>query len=150
MGKVSTHLHHHQFSRSLAAAIVVVAMLLAALSLWTAIPLSWIYIASMLSHTQFPAGGPYMVLFAGIIVSVTLVGWLLARLGALHMKITGTDGAPARSAWLKSVRDGYSARAYSSPLVETVLVASVVLAILILVVWFFFGSAGAEPNAPLG
>jgi hypothetical protein len=147
---VSANLHHHQFARSLAAAIVALAMLLAALSLWTAIPLSWIYIASMLSRTQFPAAGPYMVLFVGLVLSVTLVGWLLARLSALHTRITGADRDRARPAWLKSLRDSSGARIYAPPLVETMLAASVILALLILVVWFFFGSAGAEPNAPLG
>lgn len=124
-------------------------MLLAALSLWTAIPLSWIYIASMLSRTQFPAGGPYMVLFAGIILSVTLVGWLLARLNALYTRIVGTDGGRDRSVWLKSVRDTPGPRASSAPM-ETVLIGSVALAVLILVIWFFVWSTGAVPNAPLG
>lgn len=125
-------------------------MLLAATSLWTALPLCWIYIASMLSRTQFPAGGPYVVLFLGIIASVTLVGWLLSRLGSLHMRIIGTNEERARSGWLRSIRDDSKARSASVPLVEMVLIASVVLALLIIVVWFFFGSAGAEPNTPLG
>ena len=49
--------HSHGAARSLAAGLIFVAMLLAALSLWTAIPLSWIYIGSKLSHTQFPKIG---------------------------------------------------------------------------------------------
>ena len=40
-------------------------MLLAALSLWTAIPLAWIYIGSKVSDTQFPAEGPYAVVASG-------------------------------------------------------------------------------------
>ena len=47
--------HSHSPARGLAASLVFVAMLLAALSLWTAIPLSWVYIGSKLSHTQFPS-----------------------------------------------------------------------------------------------
>src|SRR5215468_10404106 len=39
--------------RSLAAGLIFVLMLLAALSIWTAIPLGWIYIGSKVSHTQF-------------------------------------------------------------------------------------------------
>jgi hypothetical protein len=146
---VSSDLDSHQFFRSLAAAIVVFAMLLAALSIWTAIRLSWIYIASMLSRTQFPAGGPYMVLFAGIVLSVTLVGWLLARLGALYTRIVGAGSGRARPIWLKSVRDTAGPRSSSAP-TETVLIGSVALAVLVLVLWFFLWSAGAVPNAPLG
>ena len=62
--------HIHQPAKALAASVVFIAMLLAALSLWTAIPLSWIYIASKLSHTQFPSGGPYAVVAVGIISSI--------------------------------------------------------------------------------
>ena len=56
----------------LAASVIFVVMLVAALSIWTAIPLSWIYIGSKVSQTQFPSGGPYFVVAAGIVVSVLL------------------------------------------------------------------------------
>ena len=64
--------------RALVALWVFFAMLLAALSLWTAIPLSWIYIGSKVSHTQFPSGGPYLVVAVGILASVVIVAWLSA------------------------------------------------------------------------
>ena len=81
-------------------------MLLAALSLWTAIPLGWLYIGSKVSHTQFPAEGPYAVVAVGIVVSILLVAWLIGRLNRLYMRITGTNRlAPMRPTWLKSMRD---------------------------------------------
>ncbi len=90
----------------MAAAVVFVAMLLAALSLWTAIPLSWIYIGSKVSHTQFPSSGPYFVVAVGIIVSVLIVAWLIGRLNRLYIQITGTNRlAPMRPTWLRSMRD---------------------------------------------
>ena len=49
----------------LAARVVFLAMLLAAFSLWTLIPLCWVYIASKVSHTQFPSIGPYVVVTSG-------------------------------------------------------------------------------------
>ena len=55
-------------ARGLAAMAIFLAMLLAALSIWTAIPLGWIYIGSKVSHTQFPSGGPYFVVAIGIVV----------------------------------------------------------------------------------
>ena len=89
--------HRGGAARGLAASIIFVVMLLAALSLWTAIPLSWIYIASKLSHTQFPSQGPYFVVAAGIILSVFLVAWLIGRLNRLYIQITGTNRlAPMR------------------------------------------------------
>ena len=72
-------------------------MLLAAFSLWTAIPLSWVYIASKVSHTQFPSGGPYAVVAVGILASVLVVAWLIGRLNNLYIRITGTNRlAPIR------------------------------------------------------
>ena len=81
-------------------------MLLAAFSLWTAIPLSWVYIASKVSHTQFPSGGPYVVVVVGILASVLIVAWLIGRLNDLYVRITGTNRlAPMRPTWLRSMRD---------------------------------------------
>lgn len=124
-------------ARGLAASIIFVVMLFAALSLWTAIPLSWIYIASKLSHTQFPSQGPYFVVAAGIILSVVLVAWLIGRLNRLYIQITGTNRlAPMRPTWLKSMRDTSSA-AGTTTVVEAVLMGSVMLALTCLTVWFF-------------
>ena len=124
-------------ARGLAASIIFVVMLFAALSLWTAIPLSWIYIASKVSHTQFPSQGPYFVVAAGIILSVFLVAWLIGRLNRLYIQITGTNRlAPMRPTWLKSMRDT-SPVAGTTTVVEAVLMGSVMLALLCLTVWFF-------------
>ena len=98
--------HSANPGRGLAASVVFVAMLVAALSLWTVIPLTWIYIGSKVSHTQFPSGGPYLVVAIGIVVSVTLIAWLIGRLNSLYIQITGTNRlAPMRATWLKSMRD---------------------------------------------
>ena len=133
-------------ARSLAASIVFVAMLLAALSLWTAIPLSWIYIGSKVSHTQFPSGGPYVVVAVGIILTVGLVAWLISRLNHLYMRITGTNRlAPMRPNWLKSVRDT-SPGPGTTTVVEAVMMASVALAALVFMVWFFFLAGSPIPN----
>jgi hypothetical protein len=129
--------HSHGAARSLAAGLIFLAMLLAALSLWTAIPLSWIYIGSKLSHTQFPSGGPYMIVAVGIVVSIVAIGWLISRLNDLYIRITGTNRlAPMRPTWLKSMRDTGSAVG-TTTVVEAVLMGSVLLAALALTVWFF-------------
>ena len=133
-------------ARGLAASLVFLLMLLAALSLWTAIPLSWIYIASKLSHTQFPSEGPYFVVAAGIIVSILLVSWLIGRPNRLYIQITGTNRlAPMRPAWLKSMRDAAPAPG-TTTVVEAVLMGSVLLALLVLTVWFFLLAGSPIPN----
>jgi hypothetical protein len=143
---MTTHSHSVGPGRGVVAGIVFVAMLLAALSLWTAIPLSWIYIGSKVSHTQFPSGGPYIVVAAGIVVSILFVAWLIGRLNRLYIQITGTNRlGPMRPTWLKSMRDS-SGPTGSTTVVEAVLMGSVLLAALCLTVWFFLLAGSPIPN----
>jgi len=143
---MASHSHSVSPARGMVASVVFVAMLLAALSIWTAIPLSWIYIGSKVSHTQFPSGGPYFVVAFGILVSVAVVAFLIGRLNRLYIQITGTNRlAPMRPAWLKSMRDT-SASPGSTTVVEAVLMGSVLLAALTLTVWFFFLAGSPIPN----
>ena len=106
---MTANTHTHSATRGLAAGLVFLAMLLAAFALWTAIPLTWVYIASKVSQTQFPSGGPYVVVAVGIVVSILVVAWLIGRLNELYVRITGTNRlAPIRPTWLKSMRDAGS------------------------------------------
>ena len=121
-------------------------MLLAALALWTAIPLSWIWIGSKVSHTQFPAEGPYAVVAIGIILSEVVDAWLIGRLNSLYVRITGTNRlAPMRPSWLKSMRDS-SAPVGGTTVVEAVMMGSVLLAGLVFLGWFFLLSGSPIPN----
>ena len=143
---MTANTHIHNPGRAVAATLVFLAMLLAAFSLWTAIPLSWVYIASKVSHTQFPSGGPYAVVAVGIVSSVLIVAWLIGRLNNLYIRITGTNRlTPIRPAWLKSMRDTGGAQS-SITVVEAVLMGSVMLAGLALTVWFFLAAGSPIPN----
>lgn len=132
--------------RGIAAGLVFIAMLLAAFSLWTAIPLSWVYIASKLSETQFPSGGPYAVVAVGIFSSIMIVAWLIGRLNNLYIRITGTNRlVPIRPTWLKSMRDTGPV-SNSVTVVEAVLMTSVMLAAVALTLWFFFLAGSPLPE----
>jgi len=132
--------------RGFAASAIFVVMLLAALALWTAIPVGWIYIASKLADTQFPATGPYAVVAIGILVTIVFDAWLIGRLNALYMRVTGTDRlAPMRPNWLKSMRDTGSG-AGSTTVVEAVMMGSVLLAGFVFVAWFFLLAGSPLPS----
>lgn len=132
--------------RGLVASAIFVLMLLAALALWTAIPVGWIYIGSKVATTQFPAEGPYAVVAIGIVVTIVLDAWLLGRLNALYMRVTGTNRlAPMRPSWLKSMRDS-GVGVGTTTVVEAVLMGSVMLAGLVLVAWFFLLAGSPLPN----
>src|ERR1044072_4542631 len=100
------HPHGHSMGKSIAASAIFVAMLLAALSLWTILPLTWVYIGSKVSTTQFPDEFPYAVVIVGLIASIILVAWLLTRLNRLYIEVTGTNTlAPMRPSWMRSMSD---------------------------------------------
>ena len=62
------------------------------------------------------------------------------------MHLTGDNTvAPIRPAWLKSLRDSEAPRAYPTVL-ETVIVASVVLAIISATAWFFILAGSPLPS----
>jgi hypothetical protein len=143
---MTTKAQTHSPARGLAAGLVFLAMLLAAFSLWTAIPLSWVYIGSKVSHTQFPSSGPYAVVAVGIILSILFVAWLIGRLNDLYVRITGTNRLePIRPTWLRSMRDAAPVTS-SVTVVEAVLMGSVMLAALALTLWFFLLAGSPIPN----
>jgi hypothetical protein len=143
---MATRTRTQRAGQGVAAGFVFLAMLLAAFSLWTAIPLSWVYIASKLSQTQFPSGGPYAIVAIGIIASILFVAWLIGRLNNLYIRLTGTNRLePIRPTWLKSMRDTGPVRS-SVTVVEAVLMASVMLAMLALTAWFFLLAGSPIPN----
>ncbi|HXV04711.1 MAG TPA: hypothetical protein VFP23_02265 [Solirubrobacterales bacterium] len=144
--EMATRSHAASLPRGIAAALIFLVMLLAALSLWTAIPLSWIYIGSKVSHTQFPSQGPYLVVAVGIVLTVLIDAWLIARLNHLYMRITGTNRlSPMRPGWLKSVRDT-EAPVGNTTVVEAVLMGSVILAVAAFTAWFFILAGSPIPN----
>jgi hypothetical protein len=143
---MTANAHTHNPARALAAGLIFLAMLLAAFALWTAIPLSWLYIGSKLSETQFPSGGPYAVVGIGIISSILFVAWLIGRLNGLYVRVTGTNRlSPMRPVWLKSMRDSGGPQD-SVTVVEAVLMASVTLAAVALTIWFFLLAGSPLPN----
>ena len=133
--------------RNAAATAVFFAMLLAAFSLWTLIPLGWVYIASKLAKSQFPSIGPYMIVIVGIIVTVLIDAWLIGRLNDLYVRVTGSNRlVQSRPGWLKSMRD--TAPIHNSvTVVEAVMMSSVMLAALALMVWFFLLAGSPLPNS---
>ncbi|MBS1887939.1 MAG: hypothetical protein JSU06_12205 [Actinobacteria bacterium] len=134
------------WGRNVAATAVFFAMLLAAFALWTLIPLGWVYIASKLSHSQFPSMGPYMIVIVGIIVTVLIDAWLIGRLNGLYVRVTGSNRlVHNRPGWLKSLRDTAPVRD-SVTVVEAVMMSSVLLAALALLLWFFLLAGSPLPN----
>jgi len=132
---------------SAAAGLVVTVMVLGAFSMWTVIPYAWLWIGSKLSHTQAPSGGPYMVVFVGIVCSIIAMSWVLSRLNQLYVRITGSEHLPERylPAWRKSLSDE-RATPQGMSVLEGVILSSVLLAVLAMAVWFFIAAGSPLPS----
>jgi hypothetical protein len=86
------------------------------------------------------------VVAIGILVTIVVDAWLIGRLNALYVRVTGTNRlGPMRPSWLKSMRDTGSA-AGTTTVVEAVMVASAMLAGLVLVLWFFLLAGSPLPD----
>jgi hypothetical protein len=132
---------------SAAAGIVLTMMVLGAFSMWTVIPYAWLWIGSKLSHTQAPSGGPYMLVFVGIVCSIIAMSWVLSRLNQLYIRITGSDHLPHRylPAWKKSLSDE-RATPQGMSVLEGVILSSVLLAVLAMAIWFFIAAGSPLPS----
>ncbi|HEX8690517.1 MAG TPA: hypothetical protein VF729_09780 [Solirubrobacterales bacterium] len=145
--ETAPHLHETSLARALAASVVFLVMMMAALALWTVIPLGWIYIGSKLADTQFPSQGPYAVVAVGILITIIGDAWLIGRLNELYVRVTGTNRlTPMRPTWLKSMRDS-TAPVGTTTVVEAVLMGSVLLACAVFVAWFFLLAGSPLPNS---
>ena len=138
---------HIKRPHPLLAVAVAAVMLIFALSIWTVIPLGWIWIGSQLAATQFPSIGPYMLVLVGIVVTILGIAWVIGRLNQLYVGLTGTATvAPLRTSWLKSARD--SGGTYGQPsLVEVILILSAILAGAAFIFWFLLYAGSPIGNA---
>ncbi len=133
-------------ARRVAATGIFGLMLLAAFSLWTVIPFGWIWLGSKLSTTQAPSSGPYAVVFFGIVISIIGVVLILTWLNHLYERLLGTTEISVERVRLwKSLSDERaSTRRWT--ILEAVILASVVCAMLTMAVWFLFIAGSPLPN----
>ena len=132
----------------MAAAGVAGVMLVLAFSLWTVIPLAWIWIGSRVSSTQAPSAGPYMLTFFGIVASIVIIAIVLSWLNGLFVRLMGTtevrDIYP-RAEWMRSLSDERE-HVRSWTVMEVVIVLSLVGAVVAMSIWFFFIAGSSLPN----
>lgn len=114
------------------AILVISIMFIGSLVLWVGTPLLWLWIASQVQGATESLGTALAVAFIGVLVTVTVLGSVLARLSDVY-------------------RSNAVARGHDDPghvMLEGVLVVSAGLTLLAFAVWFFF-LAGTSP-VPIG
>lgn len=134
-------------TRRLETGFLVALMLVGAFSLWTVVPLGWLWIGSQIVGTQEPRLWAYFVVLVGIVTSVIVIAKVLSALNHRVMAIRGGEGfRPTKIPlpWLESMRD--ERHSHSASVLDSVLVVSAVMAVVALVIWFVLLAGSPVPN----
>ena len=126
------------------AILLVLLMAVGSILMWIGLPLGLIWLASSLTSSSQPSLGPYLLILIGLPVGMVIIGKALGSLDRMHGRITGrTDDDRQRAAWLQSMRDERGPKRKERSVLDTVMIISVILAIVAGAVWFF-GFAGSS------
>jgi hypothetical protein len=122
---------------------LVLLMAAGSIVMWVGLPLGLIWVASAITDSSQPTMGPYLLILVGLPVGMFAIGKLLGALDRVHGRITGRlDDTPQRAAWLQSMRDERGPRRKRRSVLDTVMIVSVLAALLAGTIWFlaFAGS----------
>ena len=128
-------------------ALLLAAMALTAVNIWTGSPLLALWVGSRLQGTSgLSMGAVFAVIAVMVVVSFGLIR-LLGVLGERHDRLLGIPSGPRRQQpWLRSLsgeRTRDQRRRQRITALDVVLVGTVLLAALAFEVWFFFFSGSS-------
>lgn len=115
------------------------------LVLWIGIPAGWLWLVTRLT-AEYP--NAWAAATFGAPLTMIAWGYLLARLNGVYLRMSGAAPAQQRTAWLKSL-SGDRARRPPRGVLDVSMTVSVVLAVLTLLVWFFFFAENYSPGRVL-
>jgi hypothetical protein len=122
-------------------------MAIGSVIMWLGVPVGLIYLASRLADSPNPSMGPYLLILVGLPLGMTIVGKALGALDRYHGRLTGLDdGKPQQAAWMKSMR-GDRERKRRRSVLDSVMIISVGVALLLFGIWFFAFAGSSLPGA---
>ena len=125
------------------ALFLVLLMGVGSIVMWLGVPLGLIYGASRLADTSAPTLGPYLLVFIGLPIGMAVMAKLLGYLDRVHQSYTRTgDDRPQQAPWMRSMR-GERGSTRKRGVLDTVMIVSVGLALVLFGIWFF-GFAGSS------
>ena len=129
------------------ALVLVLLMAAGSIVMWVGLPLGLIWVASVITDSSQPTMGPYLLILFGLPVGMFAVGKVLGALDRAHGRITGRlDDGPQRAAWLQSMRDERGPRRKQRSVLDTVMIVSVLAALLAGAVWFLAFAGSPLPS----
>jgi hypothetical protein len=130
--------------RHLAAWGLVLLMGIGSIAMWLVTPAFWLWVASRMTSSTQPSAGPYLLVIAGTVVTMIVIGKALGALNRAHQRVVGADEErPRQATWLRSMRGERPVAERPRGVLEVVMLVSVGLALAVMAVWFF-GFAGSS------
>ena len=115
--------------------------------MWLGLPLALIYLASRVADSPNPSMGPYLLILIGLPLGMIAIGKVLGAIDRYHGRVTGLDdGKPTQAAWMRSMR-GERERKRRRSVLDTVMIISVGIALVLATVWFFAFAGSSLPGA---
>ena len=130
--------------RRLAAWGLVLLMAAGSIAMWLVTPALWIWVASRMTSSTQPSAGPYLLVLAGTVVTMAVIGRGLGALNRAHQRLVGAhDERRRQAAWLRSMRGERPVAERPRGVLEVVMLVSAGVALAVMAVWFF-GFAGSS------
>lgn len=123
---------------------MVAAMAAGSVFMWIGIPVGLIYLASRVADSSQPSLGPYLLILLGLPIGMGLVGRLLGILDRRYAAMLGQQRR-YRPAWTKSMR-GERGSTHKWTVLDSVMLWSVLLALLLSAIWFFAFAGSPLPS----
>jgi hypothetical protein len=115
--------------------------------MWLGVPVGLIYLASRVADSPTPSTGPYLLIIIGLPLGMVVIGKGLGALDRYHGRLTGLDdGKPMQATWMVSMR-GERQRRRRRSVLDTVMMVSVGVALVLSAVWFFGFAGSSLPGA---
>lgn len=107
------------------------------------VPYLWVWIGSQLQGGTAPSFGGLGVALLGIILSYSLMAYLLAWLKAV---VTHDEGGPVRHDWNRSLSAERRKVAETHPIEDIVITATILVGIVCTIWFLLFGDPGVRPT----
>jgi hypothetical protein len=134
--------------RHLAAWGLVLLMAIGSIAMWLVTPAFWLWVASRMTSSTQPSAGPYLLVLAGTVVTMIVLGKALGSLNRAHQRVIGAEEERRRQAtWMKSMRGERQAVERPQGVLEVVMLVSVGLALAAMAVWFFAFAGSSLPGS---
>jgi hypothetical protein len=134
--------------RQAGGAVLVLLMALGSIVMWLVVPVAWLWLGSHMTSSTQPSIGPYLLVLAGTIVSMVVIGKGLGVLNRMHMRVTGRlQDHREQAAWMKSMRGERKGVHQDRGVLDGVMMISVAIAFLIFGIWFFAFAGSSLPGS---